>query len=126
MKVLWLDDDTAAETVVMDDVQITKVQNCEQASQQLQASLPDWVLVDFIVPQENWGEGLLYRVPGLKFIDVVCNQYKERIRVAAYGRGVSPNWREVAHKNGAERVYEKRTIAFHDVIQELRSLKEQM
>lgn len=124
MNVLWLDDDTVHETTVVDGVHVTKVQNCEQAEKQLKQSLPDWVLVDFIVPQENWGNGLLYRVPGLKFIDEVHSQYKDKVRVAAYGRGVLPLWRQIAQRNGAQHVFEKKVISFKGVIGELRALKE--
>jgi len=124
MRVLWLDDDTIPETVNIDGMQITKVQSCEQAAERLQHFLPDWLLVDFIVPQEKWGNGLLYRVPGLRFIGEVKSLYDKNIRVAAYGRGVPAAWRKVARDNGAEQVFEKRAIAFHDVLTELRALKE--
>jgi hypothetical protein len=124
MNVLWLDDDTVPEVINVDGIRITKVQSCEQAALCLEEALPDWVLVDFIVPQESWGNGLLYRVPGLRFITDVTSRYKDKVRVAAYGRGVLPSWRKVARDNGAEQVFEKREIAFHDVLRELRSARE--
>lgn len=124
MQVLWLDDDTESGTINVDGVRVTKVQNCQQADESLRASLPDWILVDFIVPQKSWGDGVIYRVPGLKFIESVHSRYQGQVRVAAYGRGVLPSWRAVAEQRGAEEVFEKRHVAFTDVIQKLRSLKE--
>ena len=124
MEILWLDDDTASETVTIDGVRITKVQNCQQADDRLKVSLPDWLLVDFIVPQKSWGDGVVYRVPGLKFIESVHTRYKGEVRLAAYGRGVVPSWRAVAQERGAEEVFEKRQTAFTDVIRKLKALKE--
>lgn len=108
----------------MENVYVTKVQSCQQAAERLLIDLPDWILVDFIVPQKMWGDGLLYRVPGLKFIETVNSEYKGKVRIAAYGRGVSQQWKTVAETNGAMHVFEKRGIAFTDVLRRLKAGQE--
>ena len=119
MKILWLDDD-ALESFNIGPLSIQTAKTCKEAAEYLsQDALPDWIIIDILVPQGGWGEALT-EFPGLEFIKFVSSQYREKIRIAAYSIIMSDGMVEKLKAAGAAKCYAKSSKSFMSVIEDLR------
>src|SRR5439155_26941137 len=78
LRLLWLDDDTPAVQKTFNGVDVRCVQTCADAERHLRTSahLPDYVVVDLVVPQAGWRADEFLRMPGLQFTRDVTTRYK--------------------------------------------------
>ncbi len=124
MHILWVDDDSPPNPKSLGNIRVASVQTCAQAERWLSSSeiLPDWILVDPIIPQDGWGEGLI-PIPGLAYVSHLHERYGDKVGLAVYGLALTERKREAALRAGASAVFEKTKYSLIDVIQSLKTLR---
>src|SRR6476661_2375081 len=121
MKIIWLDDDAPLGPHFVGDLQVISVLTCAKAAEILakEDPLPEWIVVDLIVPQDGWGDGI-YRLPGLKFLEYVSQVYSGKVRAAVYSHVMDDRIKNQALKAGAWKVFQKTSMSLLGVLHELR------
>ncbi len=121
MKILWLDDDAPPMPRFVGDLKVISALSCAEAAEILAKEdlLPEWVVVDLIVPQSGWGDEI-YRLPGLKFLEYVRHAYPEKVRVVVYSHVMNHIIKDQALVAGAWKVFQKSSMSLLEVLHELR------
>lgn len=121
LDVLWLDDDSPRKIEDQDGVRIQTVQSCAQAEAWLKSrkELPQWIVVDLIVPQGDWGDEY-YAIPGLKYIEHLKEKYNDTVGVVAFSIAMTPEIRREIQKAGAQDAFAKPTVSWNDLVANLR------
>jgi CheY-like chemotaxis protein len=120
MNILWLDDDAPSTPFNIGRVSIQTAGSCKEAAEMLSGdALPDWVIVDLIVPQGGWEKGGS-EFPGLDFIKFVSSQYHEQIQIAAFSIVMPPEMASQIHAVGAAKCYAKSSHSLTSIIEDLR------
>lgn len=126
MKILWLDDDAPRKPFTVGLTRIMTASTCAEAEKILKrGKLPEWIIIDLIVPQGDWGNRY-FAIPGLEFLSRVAAEYKEKIQIAAYSIAINPETRRKLEVAGASKIYAKTETSFMGVINELRELEATM
>lgn len=120
MNILWLDDDAPSTPFNIGRVSIRTAGSCKEAAEMLSGDeLPDWIIVDLIVPQGGWGK-VNSKLPGLDFIKFVSSQYREKIQIAAFSMIMPTAIVSQILAAGAARCYAKSGHPLTEVIEDLR------
>jgi len=121
IEVLWLDDDSPKSIKAIDGVRVVTAQTCEQAEALLSSgkAKPDWIVVDLIVPQGNWGKPFR-RIPGLHYIKHLRNEYGNRFRILALSIVMTPEMKQMSIEAGAVDAYAKDSTSWVGLIRDLR------
>jgi hypothetical protein len=120
MKILWLDDDAPAHSFNIGPVSIRTAGTCAEASEiLLSGEIPEWIIVDLIVPQGNWGNSEL-KLPGLAFIEFISKEYKDKIQLAVFSIVMPPGMERRLQTAGAAKCYAKSNTSLIRVIEDLR------
>jgi ActR/RegA family two-component response regulator len=118
IQLLWIDDDSPERVEDFEGVKIVTAQSCAKAEELLTSRkvMPNWALVDLILPQGSWGEPARM-LPGLHYIDHLKKSYGDKIGILAYSIAMTPEMRKKAIQAGAVEAYGKTSLSLGDVVQ---------
>ena len=132
LRLLWVDDDTprlsGARVDGVEGVEVTSAQTCADAERHLKrAPLPDYVVVDLVLPQGGWRGDRFFEMPGIPLTRQITTPTEDRPKppkVVVFSIALTEEAEERARQAGATKVYDKMTTSFPQLVSELKSWTE--
>jgi CheY-like chemotaxis protein len=132
LRLLWIDDDTPklsnAEIEGVEGVEVTSVQTCAEAERYLKRSpLPDYVVVDLVLPQGGWRGDRFFEMPGIPLtrqITAPSEDNPKPPKVVVFSIALTEDVENRARRAGAETVYDKMSISFPQLVNDMKRSSE--
>lgn len=122
LNVLWVDDDSPKKVEGFEGVNIVTAQSCGEAERILKEGsfIPQWAVVDLIVPQGEWGESARI-IPGLNYVNHLKNKYGDSLNILVFSIVITSDLRQKAIKAGAKDAYAKTSHSWAQIIRDLQN-----
>ena len=117
---LWIDDDTPKITFDVEGVEVTCVQTCADAERQFEKMMPDYVVVDLVLPQAGWRKHRFFEMPGIPLARQFETKYEKKPKIVVFAMALSEEAAAQVNKSHW-RVYDKMTTPFPDVVMDLKN-----
>lgn len=128
LRLLWVDDDTPklrnARIPGIEGVEVTSVQTCAEAERHLnRAPLPDYVVMDLVLPQAGWRRDRFFEMPGIPLTRQITTPslvIPVPPKVVVFSIALTPEAEDRALGAGAAKVYDKMTTSFPQLVNDLK------
>jgi CheY-like chemotaxis protein len=123
LKVVWVDDDSPALVRPREGFKVYTSKSCRAAIDLIESGVDilDWVVVDLILPQGNWGATYVV-FPGLALLKYLREKYQSRIGLMAFSVVMTDPIREMALEAGAQEALAKTAHSWQQVLSSIEGL----
>jgi CheY-like chemotaxis protein len=124
LKILWIDDDSPKAPEQSEGFTVYTAKSCSDALDLVASgpSLPDWVVVDLILPQGKWGDSYVM-MPGLELIKHFNERYQSKVKLLAFSVVMTDVVRAMALEAGAQEAFAKTSKSWSQILETIRSLQ---